>query len=90
MTSPARQRSPVESETLAFVARRLLAERIALVFAVREPNDDHELTGLPGLVGASLRDGDARVLLDSAIPGRLDERVLRDHRFAVNPACGQN
>jgi hypothetical protein len=46
-----------------------------LVFAVREPSDNHELTGLPELVVGSLWDGDARVLLDSAIPGRLDERV---------------
>jgi DNA-binding CsgD family transcriptional regulator len=64
------------AQTLAFVARRLLAERIAMVFAVREPNDLNDLTGLPELVVAGLSDGDARSLLASAIPGRLDERVL--------------
>ncbi|HEX5618307.1 MAG TPA: ATP-binding protein, partial [Solirubrobacteraceae bacterium] len=63
------------AQTLAFVARRLLAERIAIVFAVREPTDDNELSGLPQLLVGGLADGDARVLLASAMPGRLDERV---------------
>src|SRR5437763_10464731 len=36
-------------QALAFAARRLLAERIAILFAVREPNDVNELTGLPEL-----------------------------------------
>jgi DNA-binding CsgD family transcriptional regulator len=63
------------AQTLAFVARRLLAERIDIVFAVREPNDVNELSGLPELVVRGLADGDARSLLASAMPGRLDERV---------------
>src|SRR6202008_3618064 len=37
---------------LAFVARRLLAEPVALVFATREPNE--ELTGLPDLAVTGL------------------------------------
>ena len=37
------------AQALAFVARRLLAERIAMVFAVREPSDADELDGLPEL-----------------------------------------
>ena len=61
------------SQALAFVARRLLAESVALVFAAREPSQD--LTGLPELVVAGLRDTDARALLDSVLPGPLDERV---------------
>jgi DNA-binding CsgD family transcriptional regulator len=64
------------AQTLAFVARRLLAEQIAMVFAVREPSDVNELTGLPELAVGGLADGDARSLLASAMPGRLDERVL--------------
>jgi DNA-binding CsgD family transcriptional regulator len=64
------------AQTLAFVARRLLAEQIAMVFAVREPNDVNELAGLPELLVGGLADGDARSLLASAMPGRLDERVL--------------
>ena len=50
------------AQALAFVARRLLAERIAMVFAVREPNDVNELTGLPELVLGGLADPDARWL----------------------------
>jgi DNA-binding CsgD family transcriptional regulator len=63
------------AQTLAFVARRLLAERIAMVFAVREPTDGGELTGLPQLVVGGLADADARLLLASVMPGRLDQRV---------------
>jgi DNA-binding CsgD family transcriptional regulator len=59
----------------ALVARRLLAEPIGLLFAVREPIDVRELAGLPELMVGGLSDDDARVLLDSALPGRLDERV---------------
>ncbi|MFN2538687.1 MAG: AAA family ATPase [Mycobacteriales bacterium] len=62
-------------QALAFVARRLLAEPIALVFAVREPTDTPELEGLPELVLHGLPDADARLLLASGIHGRLDERV---------------
>ncbi|MGW5360620.1 helix-turn-helix transcriptional regulator [Actinopolymorpha pittospori] len=65
----------VSAQTIAFVARRLLAEPIGLVLAVREPGLVHELTGLPQLQLGRLSDGDARALLDSVIPGRLDERV---------------
>ncbi|MGW3351901.1 ATP-binding protein [Nonomuraea rubra] len=65
----------VSAQTLAFVARRLLAERIGLVFAVREPSLEDELAGLPELEVGRLSDGDARALLDSVVPGRLDARV---------------
>jgi hypothetical protein len=51
------------------VARRLLAESVALVFAVREPSEERELAGLPELVVGGLSDDDARALLDAAIPG---------------------
>ncbi len=60
---------------LAFVARRLLAERLAIVFAVREPADVDALDGLPELRIDGLADADARAVLSSVIPGRLDERV---------------
>ena len=36
-------------KVLGFVARRLLAESVAIVFAVREPDSRHELDGLPEL-----------------------------------------
>lgn len=65
----------VSAQTLAFVARRLCAERVALVFAVREPNDDRDLAGLPELTIGGLNDTDAGELLDSVIKGPLDRRV---------------
>jgi DNA-binding CsgD family transcriptional regulator len=62
------------ARTLAFVARRLVAEKIALVFATRELGET--LSGLPELHVAPLERTDARALLDSVVPVRLDERVL--------------
>ena len=46
-----------------------------MVFAVRDPNDVKELSGMPELVVGGLADNDARWLLASAVPGRLDEHV---------------
>jgi DNA-binding CsgD family transcriptional regulator len=63
------------AQALAFVARRLLAESVAMVFSLREPIEVRELTGLPELVLTGLNDADARALLESVVPGRLDERV---------------
>jgi DNA-binding CsgD family transcriptional regulator len=56
-----------------FVARRLLAESVALVLVTREAGD--ELQGFQELVVEGLRDGDARALLSSAVRVPLDERV---------------
>ena len=66
---------------LAFVARRLVADPIALVFAQLEPSDDDELLGVPELVVTGLDDPDARSLLASAAPALRDERV-RDRILA--------
>lgn len=60
--------------TLAFVARRLLAERAGIVFAAREPG--LELQHVDGLDVRGLRNGDARALLRSTLRFKLDERVL--------------
>ena len=59
--------------TLGFVARRLAADPVALVFATRDPGT--ELAGQPELVVAGLKDDHARALLDSALAGPLDARV---------------
>src|SRR3954454_6827479 len=59
------------ARALAFVARRLLAEKIALVFAARDPGV--LLTGLPELRLEPLGHRDARALLELALPARLDE-----------------
>jgi hypothetical protein len=61
------------AQVLAFVARRLEAESVGLVFAARAAGE--ELAGLPMLAVEPLRDGDARALLDSAVTGPLDARV---------------
>ncbi|MGZ6638064.1 MAG: ATP-binding protein [Solirubrobacteraceae bacterium] len=65
--------------TLPFVARRLLAEPVGLVFAAREPGD--ELRHLPELELLGVHNGDARALLSSAVQFKLDERV-RDRIIA--------
>ncbi|WP_447041811.1 AAA family ATPase [Streptomyces sp. DSM 118878] len=71
----------VSSRTLAFVARRLRAERIGLVLAVREPSVASGWAHLPHLVVRPLGDDDARALLDSVLPGRLDV-LVRDRIVA--------
>jgi DNA-binding CsgD family transcriptional regulator len=65
--------------TLAFVARRLLAEPVGLVFAAREPGP--ELQHVAALEVPGLRNGDARALLRSAVRFKLDEGV-RDRIIA--------
>src|SRR5918998_3259363 len=69
------------AQVLGFVSRRLLAESVAIVFAVREPAAKPEFSGLPELPLAGLEDEDARALLARAIPVRLDDRV-RDRIIA--------
>jgi len=64
----------VSAQTLAFVARRMLAEPVALVFAARDRGAE-ALAGLPELVIGGLSDADARDLLGSVVLGRIDERV---------------
>jgi DNA-binding CsgD family transcriptional regulator len=68
-------------QALEFVARRLFADSVGLVFAVRQSEEEQPLAGLPELVLEGLRNGDARALLASAISWPLDERV-RDRIIA--------
>jgi DNA-binding NarL/FixJ family response regulator len=68
-------------QCLSFVARRLLAEPIAMVFAVREPSREDGLRGLPEVLVTGLPDRHARLLLASAVRGPLDEQV-RDRFIA--------
>ncbi|MFI5694616.1 ATP-binding protein [Kribbella sp. NPDC051586] len=64
----------MSARILAFVARRLEAESVVIVFAVRD-GDDHEFTGFDELELRGLDDADARALLDSVLPGPVDPRV---------------
>ena len=72
----------VSAQTLTFVARRLLAERVGLVFGLRAPANEPGFGELPELVVEGLDDRDAHVLLDSALHGPLDghvrERILAE------------
>ena len=61
------------AQALGFVARRLAAEPVGLVFAAREPGS--ELAGLPELEVDGLRDDDARALLASVLAAPMDARV---------------
>ena len=69
------------ARVLAFVARRLQAESVVLLFAEREPVERDELVRLPDLRITGLSHADARDLLMSAISGPLDDRV-RDQILA--------
>jgi DNA-binding CsgD family transcriptional regulator len=63
------------AQILGFVARRLLAERIAVVCAARTGAGDDVLAGLPELPVPALGDSDARALLLANVPGPLDAAV---------------
>jgi DNA-binding CsgD family transcriptional regulator len=67
------------AQVLGFVARRLAAESVGLVFVARAPSE--ELAGLPELVVEGLGEADARALLDAVLTGPLDARV-RDRMVA--------
>ncbi|MEU9047408.1 MULTISPECIES: LuxR family transcriptional regulator [unclassified Kitasatospora] len=63
------------AQVLAFVARRIADESVAIVFGVREPHAVAELEGLTSLTLSRLPDQAARALLSTSLLGPLDERV---------------
>lgn len=73
------------ARALSFVARRLLAEKVALVFAAREITET--LVRVPSLHVEPLGRRDARSLLESVLPGPLDESVVERliHETRGNP-----
>ncbi|MHA6622592.1 helix-turn-helix transcriptional regulator [Pseudonocardia sp. DLS-67] len=71
----------VSAQVLAFAARRLVAESVAIVFGAPVPGEPVELAGLPELEVGGLADEDARALLESKLGGPIDERV-RDRIIA--------
>jgi len=64
------------AEVLSFVARRLQAEGVLMVFAVRDVGAPDGLAGLPELRITGLSEAEACELLASSTLGPLDERVL--------------
>jgi hypothetical protein len=71
----------VSEQVLAFVARRLLAERVGLVFGVRGSAAEGELARLPQLPVDGVDDADAREILASVVRQPIDTRV-RDRIIA--------
>src|SRR4030081_2856601 len=63
------------SQVLGFVARRVLADSVAIVVAVREPTAERDFAGLPELRLVGLDEEDGGALLTGAVHGRLDDRV---------------
>jgi DNA-binding CsgD family transcriptional regulator len=63
----------MSAQVLGFVARRLAAEPVSLVFGARDPGE--ELAGLPQMTVQGLGERDARALLDSVLTGPVDSRV---------------
>ena len=61
------------AQALAFVARRVFADRVGLLFATRTRSE--ELAGLPEVVIEGLADEDARELLVRSVKRPLGERV---------------
>ncbi|MEV5759546.1 AAA family ATPase [Streptomyces tendae] len=62
-------------QVLGFVARRLQAESVGLVFAVRDSDTERLLEGLPTLTLEGLPEDEALALLRSVIPGPIDAHV---------------
>jgi DNA-binding CsgD family transcriptional regulator len=73
------------SHILGFVARRVLAESVAIVIAVREPDPGADFDRLPDLRLEGLEEDAARALLSGTVPGRLDDRI-RDRIIAETRA----
>jgi DNA-binding CsgD family transcriptional regulator len=68
-------------QVLGVAARRLLAESVLMLFAVRETGEDRLFPGLPELTVQGLEADDARSLLAAAVPGPVDAAV-RDRLVA--------
>jgi len=72
------------AKALAFLARRVAAERVAVVFGLREPSTVPEFDELPDLTVEGLREADARALLAAEIRAPLDgpvrDRILAEAR----------
>jgi DNA-binding CsgD family transcriptional regulator len=64
------------AQALAFVARRLRADPVAMLFAARRSPGPQPLDGLPELAVDGLDDADARTLLRSVVAGLLDDQLL--------------
>jgi DNA-binding CsgD family transcriptional regulator len=64
------------AHALSFVARRLEADPVAMVFTSRVTGEPDDLARLPELVLEGLGASDATELLLSAVQGRLDDKMV--------------
>jgi DNA-binding CsgD family transcriptional regulator len=71
-------------QAIAFVGRRLLAERVVILIATREVSDEDELAGLPELQLGGLNTEDAGRLFDLVVSGPTDplvrDRIISETR----------
>ena len=68
-------------QAFGFIARRLVAECVAMVFAVRTPSRESDLESLPSLLLKGLPEGDASLLLENVVLRKLDDST-RDRLLA--------
>jgi predicted ATPase len=62
------------AQAIAFAARHVPRDAVAVLFGARTLTD--EVRGLPDLTISGLEDQDARTLLATVLPDRLDDRVV--------------
>jgi DNA-binding CsgD family transcriptional regulator len=71
-------------QAIGFVARRLLAERVVILIATRDVDDENELAGLPELQIGGLDTENARRLFESVVSGPTDpvvqDRIISETR----------
>ncbi|MFG1928726.1 AAA family ATPase [Cryptosporangium sp. NPDC048952] len=67
---------PASAKALVFLARRISAEPVTMVFAVRTPGAEEDPLGrLPGLVVGGLSDRESRLVLAASGGAHLDDEV---------------
>jgi DNA-binding CsgD family transcriptional regulator/tetratricopeptide (TPR) repeat protein len=64
------------AQALAFAARRLESQPVAILLAERGPHTGPEFSGLPELLMGGLSPAETRMLLHASICGRADETVI--------------
>jgi hypothetical protein len=71
-------------QAIAFVGRRLLAERVVVLIATRDVSDEDELAGLPELQLGGLNTEDSGRLFDVVVSGPTDplvrDRIISETR----------
>ncbi|KZM77121.1 AAA family ATPase [Cellulosimicrobium sp. I38E] len=77
LVDDAHRLDPASCDVLAFVSRRLAGEAVLVAFATSPWPESDVLEGFRELEVSGLADRDARRLLQTVVPGPLDDGVLR-------------